>query len=127
MPRAQRSQEGKRFDLKTAPPDGYVVLLRMSFSEYLQRQEMSGIMSVSAKTKKDIAGTIAMAQQKVTAFEFARCVTEHNLTDDNDQSYDFSGMAWMGPKGLDPKIANEIAEYIDDLHQFTEDDTLPKE
>jgi hypothetical protein len=57
-----------------------------------------------------------MMQSAVTAYEFQQCIVNHNLQADNDEPLDFSSPFTLGV--LDPKIGNEISEYIRELHEF---------
>lgn len=125
MPRATVSQEGVRKDLKSLP-EGYVVLKRMSYGEFLDRRDMSGIMTIAGTKRQkaqDVMGEVAMANRKVATYEFGKCIIEHNLEDDKGNLIDFNSPLWQ--RILDPKIGDEIGTYIDELHQFTQDETLP--
>jgi len=62
-----------------------------------------------------------LQNQVVTAYEFSRCIVDHNLTDENDKPLDLSNRRTLDR--LDPKVGNEIGELIDELHKpFTEED-----
>lgn len=122
MPRATVDASVERFDLKSAPPDGFVELRRMSYDQYLQRVDMAGKMTVGGKAK-ELLGELQMANKKTTLYEFGLCVVNHNLTDENDQPIDFNKP--LSFTKLDPRIGQEIAELIDNLHEFAQDETLP--
>ena len=114
-------EDSHRFDLKTAPPDGYVVLKRMTFGQVVQRRAMMKL-AVTGGTgaKKSFQGEMAMASEEVSRFEFGICVVDHNLEDANGQklnlgnSHDF--------QRLDPRVGQEIEGHIAELNNLDEDD-----
>lgn len=56
MPVATSTGETERHDLKSCPPDGYVVLRPMTYGEKLYRQSFTGRATVSAqKGRKDFS------------------------------------------------------------------------
>lgn len=57
-----------------------------------------------------------MANKAVTTFEFGSCIVEHNLEGDSGESLDFKNP--MALAVLDPRVGNEIGEYIRELHEF---------
>lgn len=118
MPQATISTEPIRKDLKSAPPDGFVVLRRMSYGKYLMRQEMALKLKVAAgkNQKKDFEGELGMANKAVTVFEFKECVVDHNLTNADGSKLDFAQEYTL--EMLDPRIGDEIGTYINELHMF---------
>jgi hypothetical protein len=120
MPRATISTEAERKELKSAPPDGYVELRRMPYGDWLKRQEMAMKMTVSGggrgQGRQAMSGEVAMANMAVTQFEFQRCIVDHNLEDADGNKLDFNGNAAL--QQLDPKIGNEIGQYIMEMHEF---------
>ena len=69
--------------------------------------------------------------EKVTLFEFANCILEHNLeylADPNDLSsatlLDFTKPEHV--KMLDGRVGDEIDELINDLNNFEDDDETGK-
>jgi hypothetical protein len=89
----------------------------MPYGDWLHRQELAMQMEIEASGRsQDIKGKVLAANQAVTAYEFGKCVVEHNLEDDDGNLLDF-----RGPRALDlldPKIGNEIGTYIAELHEF---------
>jgi hypothetical protein len=125
MPRAVNIQNGVRYDLKTLPPvgdeaGGFVVILRLNQGQKMERQGLTNGMKFKANRSKDFEGELAMANQRVTEYEFAHCVGEHNLTNEEGQPLDFSKLPDL--RSLDGKVGEEISRYIDKENQFTEDD-----
>lgn len=118
MPVATTSgSEVERFDLKTAPPDGFVEIRRMTYGEYLRRRQMGSNMKLSSGGKQQgFEGTMQLVNQQVTEYEFAMCVMDHNLTDANDTKLDFKKPATL--QYLDPRIGEEISTYIDKVNAF---------
>lgn len=118
MPSAVTSpQDTERKDLKTLP-EGFVVLRRMTYGQFLKRQELAMGMSMSGADKNDMQMAIAIASRKATEFEFANCIVEHNLEDENGQPLDFSNPNTLDR--LDPRIGNEIGAYINEMNQYDE-------
>lgn len=119
MPRATVSSDTERHDLKSAPPDGFVELRRMSYGEYIKRREMLSGMRLEGKGK-DANAVMQLANEKVTQFEFAKCIIDHNLEDEQgnklvlSRPQDFSR--------LDPRIGQEIGDLIDKMNQFQSED-----
>lgn len=136
MPRATVSQETTRYDLRTCA-GGYVELRTLSFHEMNMRQEMAARMyqetkvtsgkNQKAKQEDTVRGYFEIMNVAVTEYEFRNCIVDHNLEDENGELIDFTRpmQAWR----LDPKIGQEIANYIDKLNQLEidEDELVPLE
>lgn len=119
MPKATISQETVHKDLH-ALPEGWVELRRMPYGQWLHRQELAMRMSIETqggqRSNQGIKGEMVMANQAVTQFEFTQCVVDHNLENDAGEKLDFRSAQTM--QLLDPKVGNEIAQYIMELHEF---------
>lgn len=121
MPRATVSSEPVRFNLKTAPPDGFVVLKKMSWGEWLTRRDMGMHMAMEAGGRKSASKIdIDVVQAQVTRYEFQKCVVDHNLTDEQDVALKLGNQKDF--ERLDPQIANEIEGLIKNLHEWEEDE-----
>jgi len=121
MPVGTNLDDTDRFDLKSAPPDGYVVLQRMSYGDKLARQAMVSKMQVlTSKGSKDVKAELDMMSRQTALFDFARCIVEHNLTDANDRLLDFKNSRDV--EALNGRIGEEINLYIDRLNNFEEED-----
>lgn len=120
MPRATVDiSKTRRFDLKTLP-EGYVVIHKMSYGQYLQRQEMAMQMQMTSDnkgTKDGLSMDIKSAQLEVTIFDFKTCIAEHNLTDENDKQLDFNQSYVITI--LDPQVGQEIGDCIDSMNQYS--------
>lgn len=118
MPVASVSQETVRKDLKSLP-DAFVELKRMSYGEWLHRQELMLKMKIEGGTNgKDQTAEVAMVNKAVTQYEFQKCIVNHNLEIAEGQPFDFRTIAAL--ELLDPKVGNEIGRYISELHEFDE-------
>lgn len=133
MPKATVSQETIRRDLRTCA-GGFVELRTLSFHEMNMRQEMAARMYQETKTnargkkqEETVRGYFELMNVAVTEYEFRNCIVHHNLEDDNGDLIDFTRpmQAWR----LDPKIGQEIGQYIDELNQFdiAEEELVPLE
>lgn len=114
----------ERFDLKSCPPDGYVVVRRMTYGEKLKRGSMMTKFRMEmGKNKSDSMNMdVDLDQEKVSMWEFANLIVEHNLTDDTERPLNFKNMADISRLG--PVVGEEIQTYIDKLNSFEEDDEV---
>lgn len=114
----------ERFDLKSAPPDGFVVVRRMSYGEKLKRQGMMTKFRMEmGRNKSDTTNMdVDLDQEKVTIWEFQNLIVEHNLTDENLTPLNFKNVADIVRLG--PVVGEEIQTYIDKLNSFEADDDV---
>lgn len=126
MPIASVSDVPERFELKTLP-EAYVTIRRMSYAEKLKRideatqQEMTG-----QQGKRDSVKVLVQTLNlKITKMDFANCIVSHNLEwadkDGHIHLFDFKNDPSCLDR-LDPRIAEEINKYIDEVNSFNEDD-----
>lgn len=120
MPKAVVNiSDTERIELKSIS-EGFVVLRRLTYGEYLNRRAMGARMTVQAGKGKDFEGELALVNEAVTRYEFANCIVEHNLEkDDNGTLFDFKKPADLSM--LDPRVGEEISINIDRMNQFEED------
>lgn len=124
MPRATHNMQAtERFDLKSCP-EGYVVLRRLNYGQYLERQAMAMEMRMSTSGAgrggdRQIEADIKMAAQRTAEFEFAHCIVDHNLTDDSDRPLNFAEKWTL--TALDIRIGAEIGELINKVNGFEEE------
>lgn len=124
MPVATRSMETVRRELKSCPPDGYVVLRQLSYDEMLERRDGATkvLMERGQGRNADAKMAVQIANKWSNYFSFPRCIVEHNLTDDNGVLLDFSAKGIeMTFKSLDPKVGSEIEKHVDELNQEEEE------
>jgi hypothetical protein len=123
MPKAVTTIEDKEtVPLKTCPPDGYVVLRRMTYGQFLSRREMAGQLAVSSKQRGAAPEAIMNAMgRNVTEYEFQKCIMEHNLEDENGNLLDFVKGTAVSIEILDPRIGEEISTNIARMNNFEED------
>jgi hypothetical protein len=120
MPRAVSIGHTQRYDLKSVP-EGYVVIRRLTHGEKAERQMLNNKMTMKAtRGKKDVDSEIILYHRAIDLYNFAHCITEHNLQDENDRPLDFTNVSDVNK--IDAKISEEIATYIDKENNF-EDDT----
>lgn len=114
MPRATVAFAPQRFDLKSCP-GGFVVIKRMSYGLMLYRQQEALRNSMSGGDGNESPELVMqMLQKRVAEVEFAKCIVDHNLDDENDNRLDFSTPAALDK--LDPSIGEEIAKYIEEVN-----------
>lgn len=112
----------QRYDLKTLPPDGYVVLRRMTYDERLLRKQRLMRMSVrqNTETKQD-EGELALADKSLTEWAFANLIIEHNCEDEDGEKLDFKKKDAF--KILDPRVGEEIDGLIMSMNNLDDADT----
>lgn len=122
MPVATRKEETIKYELKTCPPDGYVVLRQLSYDEMLERRDgASKLLMEGGVGNSNPQMAVQVLNRWSNEYTFARCIIEHNLTDKNGVPLDFSKPKLLF-KHLDPKVGTEIEGYIDDLNNAEEVD-----
>jgi hypothetical protein len=118
MPRATVNvEETEHVELKSLP-GGYVTLRRLSYGQLLHRRAMASSMRMEAQGK-NFAAEMQMVNESVTVYEFANCIIEHNLEDENGKTLNFKNAADI--RRLDPRIGEEIDQHISKLNNFEED------
>ncbi|SRR6266496_1171359 len=120
MPKATVSLEVEHKELKSAPPDGFVDLKRMSYGQSVERRSMLTLGFESDGKSKDFKGEMAMGNKRITAMEFGICVVDHNLEGEDGQKLDLKNIGTLDI--LDPKIGQEIEKYIAEMNNFDEED-----
>jgi hypothetical protein len=117
MPRATIDiNEVVRKELKTLP-EGYVVLKRMSYGKYLDRQSEAMMMKAQqGQNRGDQEMELKMMGRKTALLEFKECIVEHNLEDAEGNLLNFQTTMW--PDLLDPRIGQEIGDYLNELNAF---------
>jgi len=114
-----------RKDLKTCPPDGYVMIRRAPYGDKLDRRAATGKMTVKArKGQKDVESVIDAFNKEAQLKQFAACIVDHNLTDKAGTKLDFTNPAHV--LALDPRVGEEIESYIDEINNFEDDEDLGK-
>lgn len=112
-------EDNERFDLTSVPPDGYVVIRRMTWGEKLKRQTMLTKFRMELANKQnDAMMDVDIMQEKVSIWEFQNLIIEHNLTDSNQSPLNFKNVADITRLG--PQAGEEIQRYIDKVNTFEE-------
>jgi hypothetical protein len=137
MPDATVSMDlGPKIDLKSIE-GGWVRLKPMPFGKKLERRDKATRMSMMmeadnrrrGKTQEPTEVKLDILNRWSTAFDFAECIGEHNLTDHENRPLDLSNPGVLDV--LDPRVGTEIealiAELIgddDELTDFSQRPTL---
>lgn len=121
--------EYERFDLKHAPPDGYVMLRQLPYGLKLERRDKATRMRMIAEAPKGGRGAVGKQELEFETysewsqhFDFSYCIGDHNLTDPNGTPLDFTKPMTM--KLLSPIIGSEIERYINQLNEDPDEETL---
>lgn len=120
MPKATVSLDVVHKELKTAPPDGFVDLKRMSYGQIVERRAMLTMGFEADGKTKDFRGEMAFANKRITMFEFEHCIAAHNLEDDNGVNIKLNTIE--GFSSLDSRIGQEIEKYISDMNNFEDEE-----
>lgn len=125
-------KEYQRFELETAPPDGYVMLRPLPYGMKLSRRSKATKMmmrSQPAQSRKQ-----AQQQEQVfevesmdewaVAFDFQYCIGEHNLQMADGNLINFQDRTTMAIKLLDPKVGSEIERLIDNLNNAEDEESF---
>jgi len=112
----------EKFDLKSAPPDGYVELRKMTFGQKLVRQQnaMKIQMQMRRKNQGNTTASMEMESLASTLFDFKNCVVSHNLTDATGNPLNLASD--FDVQRLDPRVGEEISTYIDQMNNFEDND-----
>ena len=108
----------QKFELKTCE-GGFVVLRQLSYGEQIKKQQMAAKMTFEGQGRGFSGGEFEFFQRKVTEFEFATCIIEHNLEDTEGKALSFASTTTLDK--LDPRIGSEIAHYISEMNDFQEE------
>ena len=117
----------ERYDLKSAPPDGFVMLRPLPYGMKLTRRDKASKMKMQTdqtKGRRNASSEIELEtlNEWAVAHDFAFCVGEHNLTDKNGALLDFTNP--MTLKTLNPKVGSEVEKYLDELNEDEDDELL---
>jgi len=114
------STETVRKDLKTCPPDGYVVIRRQTYGEKLNNNQSTMKLTAGAKKQQGLEGEVALADKNVTLWQFRNLIVDHNLEhrEPNGDVRLLNLGALSDINLLRGDIGEEIATYIDELNNF---------
>lgn len=118
MPKAVVASEPKRFELKSCPPDGFVLLREMSYGERMVRNAQQGKMKLLKKNSEHL-GEVEMALAALAKWDLANLVVDHNLEDESGVKLDLSSDRDL--KKLSSRIGEEIGKYIDEMNNFDDE------
>lgn len=120
MPRATVDiNSTQRFELKTCP-EGFVVLRRLTFGQVMERRMFTKMEFSTGGKGKDLQGELAMANRRVTEYEFRSCIVEHNLEDEGGRQLDLTKAQDFNK--LDPLIGQEVEKYISEMNNLEDDE-----
>lgn len=123
MPKATANiTEKHRKELKSCP-EGFVEARRLTYGEKLMRRAMvSGLRVEAGKKgeKKDFAGEMKLITEESTVFDFVHCILDHNLEDEDGNKLNLTNKNDINR--LDPRIGEEIDEFLGELNNFEEDE-----
>jgi hypothetical protein len=104
------------YDLKSVE-GGVVTIRRMTYGQLLERRDMAMRMEMEQVTgTKEAKGELKITQAEVALYDFAHCIVDHNLEDENGNKLNFSKREDI--VRLDPRVGDEVGMLIDKLNQF---------
>jgi len=116
MPVAVVTGELFREELKSCP-GGFVVIREMTYGEKIHRTGMTGAMKLLKETKRsDYIGEMTMETSRITLWDFANLVVDHNLEDKEGRALNFRNEA--DTKMLSSVIGEEVGMLIDKYNNF---------
>jgi hypothetical protein len=123
MPKATVSLGAtERIDLKSCP-GGWVDLKRMTYGQKLERQQIATDFQLElTKGKKTSKGTMSVMQKEVALYTFQRCVVDHNLFEDDEETVKLNFQSPDILNKLDPVVGEEIETLIDEQNNFDKED-----
>lgn len=115
-----------KIELKTLPPDGYVVVRRMSYGESLAREAKATKLLVAGgdrKNSKDAPqAEVDIQTEALALWDFANLVVEHNCQDKDGRVLNFKNIADV--KKLSGSVGREIGKIIDDYNDVEESEDV---
>jgi len=126
MPDGTVTQEPIRRELKTLPPDGFVLLRQLPYWDVLERRDQGSKAIMEQQQRKpgqkaadsDTKMVIETYQTWERAYTFKNCILDHNITDSNGVALDFNNPNTL--RMLNPKVGIEIEQLIDELNSADE-------
>lgn len=122
MPRAvvDPSINQKRVELSTLS-DAYVILRQLTYGEQIQKQQMAAKMTFEGPGSGSGrgGGEFEFFQRKVAEYEFATCIVEHNLEDEEGHLLNFKVGSILDR--LDPRVGSEVASHISEMNDYQEE------
>ena len=121
-----------RFDLASAPPDGYVMLRPLPYGIKLARRSKATKMMMRSKggntpkqaQDQDQIFELGTEDEWAAAHDFQYCIGEHNLQNADGTLIDFQRNTQMAIKMLDPRVGSEIERLIDKINNEEGDESL---
>lgn len=127
-------KEYERFELKSAPPDGFVMLRPLPYGMKLSRRSKATKMMMRSQPIQDRKAKGAQTQEQVfevesmdewaVAFDFAYCIGDHNLQNRDGSLIQFDKNTVMKIRLLDPKVGTEVEKLIDTLNNDEDEESL---
>lgn len=119
MPRAVANiEETTRHELKSLE-GGFVILRRLTYGQIIERRSLLTMKMESGRNKEGAVAEFALANAEVAKFEFAKCIVDHNLEDENGNKLNLANPVDF--QRLDPRVGQEIDSLITQMNNFDEE------
>lgn len=140
MPVIEYNSSGETFQLKSAPPDGYIKARALSYDEVLTRRDLAaryvyrqqnptskpasngtgiGAQKNSQPTEQDVEMMMEASNKVVQRFQFGAQIIDHNLEFPGGVKINFANEAHL--RKLPPKLGAEIEDILDKLNEQEEE------
>lgn len=113
-------EDTQRFELQSAPPDGFVTLRRMTYGQIVQRRALMKLTMEMGRGKNDTKGEMALASEEINNFEFKHCIVDHNLEKADGTKLNLGSPVDL--RLLDPRVGQEIEKYISEMNNLKDDE-----
>jgi hypothetical protein len=123
MPDGTVSLEYERYDLKSLPPDGFIMVRPLPYGLKLNRRDRASRMSMEAgqdTRKRTSKVDIELMQRWSREYEFKFCIGDHNITNSEGKKVDLTNPGTLDI--LSPKLGAEIEKILDELNAEDEDE-----
>ena len=110
----------QKFFLKSAPPDGYIVVRKFNYGETLEAQKL-GAKGVREGNVMSLRTDLLATQH----YMFSRMILDHNLEDETGQKLDFKNVTDV--RRLIPAVGEEIQALCEQMNESVVDEgNLPE-
>lgn len=125
------SKQFERFELKSLPPDGFVMLRPLPYGMKLSRRSKATRMMMRSSTQGRNAAQnqeqvfeVESMDEWAVAFDFQYCIGEHNLQNPDETLIDFSKNTHLKIRMLDPRVGSEIEKLLDKLNNDEDEESM---
>lgn len=127
MPKATRSENTERLDLKSLP-GGYVVARKLSYGEKQRRMQIAAGQSIATNQRNNGQPEkvdVVIHNFDIQFYDFSHCIVEHNLTKDDADTIKINFKSIADFEELDDAVGQEIEIFLDKLNNEGDVESFP--